>query len=117
MREVRIHELTGPKALRVDQLPSPNPGEGEVRIDVKAAGVNFPDVLLSYGKYQFKPTPPFVLGGVILLERQLVEDVRQDVPDEEIHRGSNEKERRVQIELLMLQRFVLGHDVRMGPDI
>jgi len=32
-------------------------------IDVKAAGLNFPDVLLSYGKYQFKPEPPFILGG------------------------------------------------------
>ncbi len=63
MRAVRIHDLTGPKGLRVDELPSPVPGEGEVRIDVKAAGVNFPEVLLSYGKYQFKPEPPFVPGG------------------------------------------------------
>src|SRR5690606_38102861 len=35
----------------------------EVRIEVRAAGVNFPDVLLSYGKYQFRPPPPFVPGG------------------------------------------------------
>jgi NADPH:quinone reductase-like Zn-dependent oxidoreductase len=34
-----------------------------VLIDVRAAGVNFPDVLLSYGKYQFKPPPPFVPGA------------------------------------------------------
>ena len=32
-------------------------------IDVRAAGVNFPEVLLSYGKYQFKPDPPFIPGG------------------------------------------------------
>lgn len=32
-------------------------------IDVKAAGLNFPDVLLSYGRYQFKPPPPFIPGG------------------------------------------------------
>src|SRR3954465_1643986 len=63
MRAVRIHELTGPKALRLDELPEPKPDEGEIRIDVKAAGVNFPDVLLSYGKYQFKPEPPFIPGG------------------------------------------------------
>jgi len=63
MRAVRVHVLEGPKSLEVDELPDPTPGDGEIRIDVKAAGVNFPDVLLSYGKYQFKPEPPFVPGG------------------------------------------------------
>lgn len=63
MRAVRCHELTGPRGLRVDELPSPTPDAGEVLLDVRAAGVNFPDVLLSYGKYQFKPAPPFVPGG------------------------------------------------------
>lgn len=63
MRAVRCHELSGPSGLRVDDLPDPTPAAGEVLIDVRAAGVNFPDVLLSYGKYQFRPTPPFVPGG------------------------------------------------------
>ncbi|MBK7862368.1 MAG: NADPH:quinone oxidoreductase family protein [Archangiaceae bacterium] len=65
MRAVRIHQLTGPKALQVDEVPAPSPDESEVRIEVRAAGVNFPDVLLSYGKYQFKPEPPFVPGGEV----------------------------------------------------
>ena len=63
MRAVRVHELVGPEALRVDEVPEPTCGRGEVLVDVKAAGVNFPDVLLTRGKYQFKPTPPFVPGG------------------------------------------------------
>lgn len=63
MRAVRIHALTGPSGLRVDEVEAPTPGAGEVAVDVKAAGVNFPEVLLSYGKYQFKPPPPFVPGG------------------------------------------------------
>jgi NADPH2:quinone reductase len=63
MRAVRVHELMGPRELRVEELPAPVPGEGEVLISVRAAGVNFPEVLLSYGKYQFKPSPPFTLGG------------------------------------------------------
>jgi NADPH2:quinone reductase len=63
MRAVRCHDLVGPSGLRVDELPEPEPGPGEVVIEVRAAGVNFPDVLLSYGKYQFKPPTPFVPGG------------------------------------------------------
>jgi NADPH2:quinone reductase len=63
MRAVRVHELTGPSALRVDDVPEPTVGAGQVLIDVRAAGVNFPDVLLSRGLYQFKPTPPFTPGG------------------------------------------------------
>jgi NADPH:quinone reductase len=63
MRAVRCHDLVGPSGLRVDDLPEPKAGPGEVLIDVRAAGVNFPDLLLSYGKYQFKPPPPFIPGG------------------------------------------------------
>jgi NADPH2:quinone reductase len=64
MRAVRQHELIGPSGLRVDDdVPEPTAGAGEVLVEVKAAAVNFPDVLLSYGKYQMKPPPPFVLGG------------------------------------------------------
>lgn len=63
MRAVRVHELIGPQGLRVDELPDPTPSTGEVLLEVAAAGVNFPDVLLSQGKYQFKPAPPFIPGG------------------------------------------------------
>ena len=63
MRAVRVHELTGPSALRVDEVPDPTVGAGQVLIEVRACGVNFPDVLLSRGLYQFKPNPPFSPGG------------------------------------------------------
>jgi NADPH2:quinone reductase len=62
MRAVRVQELKGPKAIRVDEVPDPKPTDGEVLIDVRAAGVNFPDVLLAYGKYQLKFDPPFIPG-------------------------------------------------------
>ena len=65
MRAVRIHELTGPSGLRVDDVPEPTAGAGQVVIEVKAAGVNFPDILITHGKYQFKPTPPFSPGGEV----------------------------------------------------
>jgi len=63
MRAVRCHELTGPGSLRVDELPEPTAGGGQVVIDVKAAGVNFPDVLITRGQYQFRPATPFSPGG------------------------------------------------------
>lgn len=63
MRAVRAHDLSGPSGLRVDEVPAPTAGTGQVLIEVRAAGVNFPDVLLSRGLYQFKPTPPFSPGG------------------------------------------------------
>lgn len=63
MRAVRIHELIGPSGLRVDELPDPSVGPGQVLIDVRASGVNFPDVLLSRGLYQFKPPVPFSPGA------------------------------------------------------
>ena len=65
MRAVRCHALTGPGSLRVDEVPDPTAAAGEVVIDVCAAGVNFPDVLVTYGRYQFKADPPFVPGGEI----------------------------------------------------
>lgn len=65
MRAVRCHELTGPAGLHVDEVPEPTAGAGEVSIEVRAAGVNFPDLLLTCGKYQFKPPPPFVPGGEV----------------------------------------------------
>lgn len=65
MRAVRIHELTGPSALRIDEVPTPNVGAGQVLIDVRAAGVNFPDILITRGQYQFKPALPFSPGGEV----------------------------------------------------
>ena len=65
MRAVRCHELIGPAGLRVDEITDPEPGPGEIVIDVRAAGVNFPDVLVTHGRYQFKGDPPFVPGGEV----------------------------------------------------
>jgi NADPH2:quinone reductase len=49
--------------LTIDDMAEARPGPGEVVIDVKAAGVNFPDTLIIQGKYQFRPELPFVPGG------------------------------------------------------
>jgi NADPH2:quinone reductase len=52
-----------PDTLVVEDLPEPTPGPGQVALDVMAAGVNFPDVLIIQGKYQFKPELPFIPGS------------------------------------------------------
>jgi len=52
----------GAESLALEELPSPRAGPGQVVMDVKAAAVNFPDVLMMQGKYQFKPPMPFVPG-------------------------------------------------------
>ena len=52
-----------PDTLVYEDAPDPVPGPGEVVIDMKAAGVNFPDVLIIQNKYQFKPELPFAPGA------------------------------------------------------
>ncbi|RZI40564.1 NADPH:quinone oxidoreductase family protein [Herbaspirillum sp. HC18] len=52
-----------PETLTVENLPDVAPGPGQVAIDVHAAGVNFPDVLIIQGKYQSKPEHPFTPGS------------------------------------------------------
>lgn len=55
--------LDGIGAMRFQELPTPEPKAGEVRIAVRAASLNFPDLLIVEGKYQFKPALPFVPGA------------------------------------------------------
>lgn len=52
-----------PQTLELGELPSPQPGKGEVTVKVRAVGVNYPDVLIIEDKYQFKPERPFAPGG------------------------------------------------------
>src|SRR5678816_3157861 len=52
-----------PDSLTVEDIPSPQPGKGQVVVAVKASGVNFPDVLIIQNKYQFKPGLPFSPGS------------------------------------------------------
>jgi len=60
MRAVVVHEIGGPEVLKAEDLPSPEPGPGELRVDVAAAGVNFIDVYYRTGAYPM-PTP-FIVG-------------------------------------------------------
>lgn len=65
MRAAQITRLDGPDAVRVAEVEEPNGSADEVLIDVHAAGVAFPDALLTRGLYQYKPELPFTPGAEI----------------------------------------------------
>jgi NADPH2:quinone reductase len=70
MRAAQVTRLEGPSSVEVVEVPDPVPADGQVLVEVHAAGVTFPDVLLTRGRYQLKPDPPFTPGsevaGVVL---------------------------------------------------
>lgn len=55
----------GPDTLQLSDLPDPAPGPGELLVRVRAAAINFPDVLIIEDKYQMRPPRPFAPGGEI----------------------------------------------------
>src|SRR5919107_2565129 len=62
MRAWRVHELGDPSAMTLDDLPVPTPGDGQLLVRVRAAALNFPDVLMAAGLYQRRPPLPYVPG-------------------------------------------------------
>ena len=63
MRAIQIVELGGPESLQLADIDEPT-GDG-VTVDVRAAGVSFPEVLQTRGLYQIKPELPFVPGSEV----------------------------------------------------
>jgi NADPH:quinone reductase-like Zn-dependent oxidoreductase len=72
VRALLSHEPGGPETLRLDELPDPQPGSGEILVRVRAAAINFPDVLIIEDKYQLKPPRPFAPGGEIAGEIEAI---------------------------------------------
>jgi len=62
MRAIHCTEWGGPDALKLQSIEPAHPGEGEVRLAIKAAGLNFADTLMIAGKYQERPDFPFSPG-------------------------------------------------------
>ena len=65
MKAVLSKTPGGPEALIIEDVDAPVPGDGDVLVEVKAIGVNYPDVLIIQDMYQFKPERPFSPGGEI----------------------------------------------------
>jgi NADPH2:quinone reductase len=63
MKALICKEYGPPQSLVLEEMPDPVAGPGEVLVDIAAAGMNFPDVLVIAGKYQVKTPPPFIPGN------------------------------------------------------
>jgi NADPH:quinone reductase len=81
MRAAICTSHDGPRSIEIRELPDPTAGSGQVVIDVKAAGLNFPDLLMTRGMYQLKPPPPFAPGGEVA---GVVSQVGDGVPGVEV---------------------------------
>ncbi|MFC1688751.1 NADPH:quinone oxidoreductase family protein [Pseudomonadota bacterium] len=63
MKALVCREFGTADKLALDERNDPVPSRGEVLVDIKAAGINFPDLLVISGQYQVKTAPPFVPGS------------------------------------------------------
>ena len=64
MKAMVCEAFGGPEVLACRDLPNPAPpGAGEIQVRIRARGVQYVDVLMLAGKYQFRPDPPFIPGG------------------------------------------------------
>jgi NADPH2:quinone reductase len=66
MRAIQIPRFGGPEVLTEVELPDPEPGPGQIAVDVTAAGVNYADTHLAEGTYLSNPEPPFVPGAEVI---------------------------------------------------
>ena len=82
MRAVLSTVVGGPETLVVETIADPTPMRGEVVIDVRAVGINFPDTLIIEDRYQFKPSRPFSPGAEVA---GVVEAIGEGVKG--IHKG------------------------------
>ena len=62
MKALICREHGPPESLVIEETDDPTPGEGQIVVDVHAAGINFPDILVFAGKYQVRFEPPFIPG-------------------------------------------------------
>jgi NADPH2:quinone reductase len=66
MRAIQVSRLDGPAAVELVEVEEPTADPGQVLIEVAAAGVAFPDLLQTYGRYQVRPDLPFVPGSEVV---------------------------------------------------
>ncbi len=89
MKAVLVEELGGPEKLVYRDHQIGPPGPGRLTIEVKYAGVNFPDTLIIRGKYQFQPELPFSPGGEVAgIIKEVGPDVTEFKPGDRVISGT-----------------------------
>jgi NADPH2:quinone reductase len=63
MKAIMVHEFGGPEVLKLDEVPTPKPGAGQVLVRIHAAGVNPYDTYMRAGNYAVKPALPYTPGS------------------------------------------------------
>jgi NADPH:quinone reductase-like Zn-dependent oxidoreductase len=74
MKALLSHTAGGPETLQLSEVAEPVAGPGQVLVRVRAAAINYPDVLIIEDKYQFRPSRPFAPGGEIAGEIETIGD-------------------------------------------
>jgi NADPH2:quinone reductase len=86
MKAIRVHEFGGPEVMRLEEVPDPEPGPGQVLVEVCAAGVNPVDTYIRSGAYAVKPALPYTpgqdAGGVV---RAVGPDVTRGRPGDRVY--------------------------------
>jgi NADPH2:quinone reductase len=85
VKAVVCRQFGPPESLTIEDLPSPRPGAGEVVVSVRAASLNFPDVLVIQNKYQMKPPLPFSPGSELAgVVKEVGADVKSVAPGDRV---------------------------------
>ena len=63
MKAIRVHEFGAPQVMKIEDVPDPKPGAGQVVVHVRAAGVNPVDTYIRSGAYARKPALPYTPGS------------------------------------------------------
>src|SRR5215475_14374470 len=86
MKAIRVHEFGGPDVLRIEEVPTPQPGPGEVLVRMYAVGVNPVETYIRAGTYSRVPELPYTPGndGAGVVE-QVSPDVRDFKPGDRVY--------------------------------
>src|SRR4030095_9186402 len=90
MKAIRVHEFGGSAVLRLEEVPTPQPGSGEVLVRMHAVGVNPVETYIRAGKYARLPALPYTPGndGAGVVE-QVGADVTEFKPGERVYTGGS----------------------------
>ena len=90
MKAIRVHEFGGPQVLRLEEVPTPQPGSGDVLVRMHAIGVNPVETYIRAGTYARLPKLPYTPGndGAGVVE-QVGPDVNEYKPGDRVYTGGS----------------------------